>query len=76
MGANWRVGWTFYTRSRRRRRIIVALAVVDELLSQPDHMFDDAAKIRLDIGWLLVLTEAERAAERAALGERRGSTVS
>jgi hypothetical protein len=64
---NWRVLWTFYRRSRRRRRIIAALDVVDELLSQPDANVEDAREIRSRIRCLMAVTAAEHLAERAAL---------
>jgi hypothetical protein len=56
-----------HRRSRRRRRIITGLDLIDALLAQPGPKIENVAATRKGVQHLLVATIAEQLAERNAL---------
>jgi len=63
----WRALWAYRTRSRRARRIVAAVELIDGVLAEPYPKVTDAAEIRAALQRLLAVIAAER--------DRRGQSV-
>ena len=59
----WRRFWAYRTNSRRARRIVAALELIDTVLTEPDPKVTDAAELRAGLQRLLAVIAAEQLAE-------------